>query len=298
MQRRTFIAAGGLALAGLAGCLSDSDEPGTQTGDGETPTDTPDDGTPTDTPDGETPTPGDSPTPTPSYDGVEVTLEAVQPGLIELVSPDSVSATRAESQYVYVQVEAGDPAPPSSAFGLRFDGKQYPPANLDDFRLYREYGDTDIYSESSASGWLLFELPETGVADEAAVTWPGGETALSTTARAQLSSPDPTLSVELSAPESLPEGESPEIEITVTNEGDAPGQFTAGLNRVGPLVAYIPVARFSRRVPAGETVTIPVETDPLDSPGAEELDDGEADVRYLLRWVGGETEAKIRMTAD
>lgn len=229
---------------------------------------------------------------------VDAELEAVQPALVELVSPDSVGVAREDRQYVYFRVEADDPAPAREAFGLRFDGQTHQPANLDDYRLYREYSGSNAYTASTGSGWLLFALPPTGDAGTAALTWPGGEFALPEPARQQLASERPALSVSLDAPETAAVGEAPPLSVTVTNEGSTPGQFVAGVTRIGPRVAYIPLARISERVPAGESTTIPIPTESLDSPGEESLGDGKPDVRYVLTWVDGDREAEIRVQAD
>lgn len=277
MKRRTVLAVGGLTLAGLAGCLGRSDDTGTPTDDTGTPTD-------------------DNPTTTTqTYDGVEVSLEAVQPGVVELISPDSVGVHDTDRQFVSVQVDTAGVAPPRDAFALQFDGVAYPPADLDDYRLYREYGDSTGYTDDRGSGWLLFELPPTGDASAAAVTWPGGRFTLPETARRQLSTSAPSLSVAFSGPDTAAVGDAPPLSVEVTNESDVPGQFVAGLNRTGPLVAYIPVTALSVLVPAGETVPVTPETDALDDPGGAALGDDEPDVTYTLAWAGGDAEVAIPM---
>lgn len=70
---------------------------------------------------------------------------------------------------------------------------------------------------------------------------------------------------------------------------------SSGPSTVGPLIASTPVARLSRLVPAGDTVTIAV-TDtwtgaPLDDVGG----DGDPDVTYHLDYPGDETSAGIRI---
>lgn len=291
MDRRTFVATGGLLVTGLAGCSGgDGSDPATD--DGNDPTT-----------DGGAPTPGtttqqteQTTETTATYGDLDVSVEAVQPGVVELISPDSVGVHDASGQFVYVQVESGERSPPREAFALRFDGRSHAPEKLDDYRLYRERNGEGVYSRASGTGWILFALPETGDASDAAVTWPGGEWALPERARERLASAPPELSVSVEVSDPLPVDEQPTLTVTVTNEGSTPGRFVAGVNRQGPMVAYIPVARLSVPVPVGESVSETITDSFFDTPPAERLDDGEPDATYTVRWGSGSQDAEIRLT--
>jgi hypothetical protein len=69
----------------------------------------------------------------------------------------------------------------------------------------------------------------------------------------------------------------------LTNEGDVPGRFVAGLNRYGPRVASTPAKRFSLLADAGATERTGYtgEISGYEVPD-EDLGDGDADLRY--RW--------------
>lgn len=279
MRRRSFLTTGALTMAGLAGCTSSDSEPATENPN----TDDPQTSEPED----------DSTTREPANDSdIAVSLDAVQPGVVELISPDSLGVHETNDQYVYLQVDADDP-PARDEFTLQFDGESYTPTDLDDFRLYRERADS-LYSADSGSGWVLFEVPS-GDGSDAAVTWPGGEWQLPDRAREQLSNPTPELSVDVESPDPLSVEEEPSLTVSVTNEGSTPGQFVAGVNRQGPMVAHIPVARLSMPVPAGETATRTITDSFLDDPPESNLGDGEPDATYDVEWAGGSVEQGVRV---
>lgn len=117
------------------------------------------------------------------------------------------------------------------------------------------------------------------------MTWPGGEHRLRAGLRERLRVDAPAFSASIDAPETLAQGESPTFDVAVTNEGDVPGRFVAGLNRYGPLVASTPAKRFSLLVDADATARTTYTGDVTgDVTGHrvpdENLSDGEQDLHY------------------
>ncbi|WP_181686881.1 hypothetical protein [Halorhabdus salina] len=104
------------------------------------------------------------------------------------------------------------------------------------------------------------------------------------------------MSVEWAAPETVTPGTEPEIEFTVTNEGDIDGRFVAALNRTGGGIAYMPVAAIQQLIPAGERVSWSV-TDTYDvrAPPADEIGDGETDLTYKLARIDDRLEQEVRI---
>lgn len=288
MRRRRFVGLGGACLAGLAGCLSFDPAGGreTSTGDG-----------PTGTPATDTATGGTSP-------AVSAAATALQPGVVEMTSPDSIGVSLADGRrflLVDLSVDDGE-APPREEFALRFDGGRYAPVG-DDRRLRRDLdGDAGRYERSSGEGWVLFDLPETGDPADLAVAWAGRETpvedGVAGSLTARLSNAPPPLALDLAVPETATPGEPTTVEFTVTNEGTHTGQFVAGLNRAGPLIAHAPVAPVRRPIPAGATETWTVADDGIRDPGSEGPHDGEPTATYHVDWTGGRRSREVRVALD
>lgn len=285
MQRRAFLAAGSLALAGLAGCMG-GDGTGTPGGS----TTAPDD-TATAPGEAET-TPGDTTTTTAG--SLSASVMMLQPGLLKLNSPDSSTVIAEEgTQYLFLEVSASGSPPDRSDLALRFDGASHAPQRVGaSFPLFRTRNGTPY---EGSSGWVLFELPESGDAGDAALTWPGGEWAVPEQTRRRLAEPLPTLTPTFDIPETLPTDREPTIEVEVTNEGSIPGTFVAAIDRSGPSVAHIPAAQIRTRVPAGETVTETISDSFYGSPGGDVAGDGEADITYYLTWAGGSDRREVRL---
>jgi len=282
MKRRTLLAtAGATAAAAAAGCLSDA-------GGGE-PTDTT-----TDEPTDRTTTHTGTTTGTTD---ASVSLDAYQRGVVVLDSPDSIGVREGDSAFLYLSVESDAENPPAyDEFEFDFDGKTYPPESPDDYQLWRER-QTPAYE--NGSGWLLFSLPESGDADDARLSWPGGEWQAGESLRAMLAAPLPDLSVEYDFPETVVQGESPDLSITVENEGDVDARYVAGLNRSGPRVAYAPIEAISMRVPAGETKEWTL-TDDYGMGGVrdERVDDGDPDMTYHLDGADVQKEWPVRVVSE
>jgi len=280
MRRRTMLALAGTAAAGLAGCLSGSD-PGTATDD-----------------------PGTDTAPNTDAAEYDVTasVDALQPGVVTADSADSIGVTMTAGQYLYADVAAeSDERPAREEFAFAFDGAEYEPMEFEPAGQgdpYRLYQGNRGYSPEAGEGWLLFDLPGTGDAADAKLTWPGGELVAEASLRERLGAPHPDLSATVTFPETLEQWESPEITVEVTNEGDVAGRYVAGLNRIGPMVAYAPVNAFSVLVPAGETVTETyADSLPWDHMSADDIEE-RSEFRYRLDSVDGEADAEVSIVTE
>lgn len=298
MKRRDVLALCGAAAAGLAGCTSNASDDG---GDADTATDTIDaDPTVTTTPtDTTTPDPTTEPDPTsspePEDSALSVSLDALQPGVVELTNPDSIGVSgRGQSLFLDVEVVAGD-APAASEFAFVVGDTVHEPVT-ELRRVYRQYNHQSAYDPVAGEGWILFELPEVGDYSNARLTWGNGEWRPEDSLVERLSNPFPDLDVSVSIPESVPRGEDPTIEATVTNEGDLPTRFVAGVNRQGAGFAYIPVDYVSLPVDPGATETWTVSDDLRISVQDGDVGDGSADMSYNVLWSDGSENGEVRIT--
>ncbi|MFB6235261.1 MAG: hypothetical protein ABEH81_02995 [Halopenitus sp.] len=258
MRRRHFLASGTALL--VAGCTSRIDAPNTAAGKGSA-----------------TP-PATSKKPT----SITVAKQLVQPGIVAMNGPDSITVLDEGGQFLLVRVETTDGPPlEQSAFSLRADGEQHQ-SESDQYPLYRGDPYEAGYTAESGTGWLVFPLPEQVTAKTAALTWPDGEIALSSQVRSRLETPTPTFDVTFDAPETVAEGESPTLSISVRNEGDIAGNCVLALNRSGPEIVYIPVRGIRFDLNAAEKVTKEFDAK---SPYSE-TEDPEP-VTYYLDVVGG-----------
>lgn len=298
MNRRTFLAACcSTAAVAVAGCSGGSD--GT---DGDTATETPTGATATAT-ETDRSTLTDTPTgtvePTPTYEP-SVSLGSLQPEVLELRT-DAIAVSDWAGQYLYLDVSIEEGQPPAlDEFSFQFGGNAYAPLDGRTPMLWREYNHDGAYTKSRGEGWLLFELPATGDASGARLTWGFGNEGWrpDETLRERLAAVPPELSVSVSVPEAIPEGESPTISVTATNESDVPGRLIGGLNRAGPRVAVRPVSAISRAVPAGETVTWEHTDDSVNFGESEASGDGEPDVTYRVDLPGRNVDREVRITGD
>jgi hypothetical protein len=304
MRRRTFLATAGTGLAGavgLAGCLNVGDGgsgDGTPTGD-DGPTATPTDAPTTTTDRGPTTTespPTDEPTTTTGESGTaDVTVRSLhlQYGLVTPSSPDSIGTWNTDTPYLMALV-AVDGNLPRSEFTLNIGGERIGPT--EQTRLYRTaWGDYEWYARGRPGGVLAFELPTGNPDGTMTLTWPGGERSIDEDVGSRLAVGPPQFSATLDLPETHDNLDAPPVEIEVTNGDDVPRRFLGALNRVGPMVAYIPVTRVSEMVSPGETVTLTVEDDWSGMPGEERIGDGDPDVTYRLHYADGEAVGDIRI---
>lgn len=286
MRRRSVLAStAALLTSGFAGCLEQSESISD-------PTITP----PTET--SSTPgTTGDRPT-TYAFDvSMSVEVDRLQPSVVTL-GIDSISAVGAEKQYLFLHVDVTDGDPPQrSAFGFRFGGERYSPGWNGDGQLWRAGETDDRYDAGTGSGWLVFALPESGNADDAALVLGRREWPVDEATRERLAEPAPPLTLEWNVPETPTPGQTP-IGFTVTNEGDYDTRFVAGLNETNVRTAYSPIQAFSRLIPAGETVSWEVTHDNGTPPGDPNVDDGEPDGTYVLSWTNGRLEQEVRFVSE
>jgi hypothetical protein len=229
MYRRRVLALCGLVLG--AGCQG-------ETGDTETVT--------------PVPSPADSETATGPPPAVTVTDAAVTPGVV-VPGTDSISVDSTDGQYLVLTTTVEGSGSDRAAFSFRFDGATYSPET---FRngLYRDGEWGRQFTE--VGGPLAFDLPETGTARDARLSWPGGEWTPPESVRARLEAPSPSFEIALDGPDAVAEPATPTLTITVTNTGEVPGRYVVALNRTGPRVAYTPVGRFDGELGPGETETV------------------------------------------
>lgn len=230
MYRRRVLALCGLAITG-SGCQGKTDDTETVT---------------------PVPSPAASETDTGSPSAVTITDAAVTPGVV-VPGTDSINVRSTDGQYLVLTATIEGTGVDRAAFSLRFDGATHSPET---FRngLYRDGEWGQQFTE--AGGPLVFDLPETGSARDARLSWPGGEWTPPETVRDRLEAPLPSFDITLDGPERVTEPAMPTLEITITNTGDTAGRYVIALNRTGPRVAYAPVGRFDGDVAPGETERI------------------------------------------
>jgi hypothetical protein len=185
MRRRALLGGCAGALTGLAGCQSTISEA------------------------------GDTNTATTAERPLSVSLLALQPAVVSLQTADSLGVFGADRQFLVLDVTAIDgDAPAVADLTFRFDGTEVSPSDPDnpDWSDYNP-GETR-HSADSGRGWVVFELPATGDAGTAALTWPGGEWTPDAALRERIADPAPALSLEWSVPETATVGGSPTLEFT------------------------------------------------------------------------------------
>lgn len=284
MHRRNFLALGAAGLASMAGCSSESSDPDdAETGDDPTPTATPE------------PTPTVTPTPEPAtVDGVS--MAGLQPARIEMGTPDSIGVFGdSNGQSLFVSVEVGEANPPErGAFAFELDGQRVAPVAETRRVWRRSEGQFGEAYTAEAGGWLLFDLPATAEnPDSARLTWPGGSWQPPADVRSRLASPNPAFDVTVTALETIPIGEQPEVTVTVENTSSVPGTFLLAVNRVGPHIAYAPEAAVRRLLDPGESVmetVMPSFTDPA------RIEAGDT-TELKFDWYGGDTQRELQFVA-
>jgi hypothetical protein len=285
VHRRALLSLCGTGLVGLAGCVSPQSAADSRTATGGDPTSTPD------TASSATPADGD----------LTVELDALQPAVV-VRNVDYLDVHAApSSQYLYLHLSTEGAAPARSDLAFRFDGESHAPLGPEGTpTVYRRVYSAapPPYDPDAGSGWLLFELPATGDASDAALVRPEGEWHPDERLRARLAAPPPPLSVvEWSVPSTVAVGGRTAVRIGVRNDGDVHGRFVGGINADG-WYPHRPIARVSRRIPPGEVVTweVPGEGIDLVSEGmAGRVSDGEADVDYELVWTGDDRSGSVRV---
>lgn len=286
MRRRELLGLTASALAATAGCTAEeetaTDEP------------TPSESPPTDTPTPADTTPTDS-TATPTPNTVEsVTLEALQPGLVKMASPDSLGViSEDDSQYLLVSVAVTDEGGPArEEFSLSLDDTTYAPREIE--RLWRTFdGEPQAYS-AAGGGLLVFELAATAADPSTAqLQWPGGSWDLPDSVHTRLETAAPSFDVSVDAPETVPVGESPEVTVTAANTGTVAGQFLLAFNRAGPLIAYSPQGATRDVLAAGESGEWTLTADGIQH---DMVSDGDTATLHF-HWLGGHISRDVEFVA-
>ncbi|MFC7133177.1 MULTISPECIES: hypothetical protein [Salinibaculum] len=282
MHRRTFLTAAATGFAATAGCLGESDPGANTDGTGDDATDTP--------------TPDPTATPTQEPASVErVSLAGLQPARIALGTPDSIGVFgESAGQSLFISVQTGSENPPArSDFAFELDGKTHTPV-AKTRRLWRR-SESEFGAEYSPSGgWLLFDLPATADdPDSARLRWPGGSWQPDPAVRTRLASQNPTFDVSVTAPETVPVGETPEATVAFENTSDVAGTFVLAVNRVGPYIAYAPEAAVRNLLEPGASGSVTVTPSFFDE---SEIAAGDT-TQLKFDWYGGETSREIAFVA-
>lgn len=180
---------------------------------------------------------------------VEIAGATVQPG-VAIAADDRVRLVDGNGQYLVVDL-AGD-TPDRSAVEFRFDGEHYTPESFYG-PLYR--GDLDGVSYGDNGGPLVFALPESGDGTDAKLAWETGSWTPQQQVVGRLEDPLPQLWAGLDAPDTDAELSAEKVTVSVTNEGESAGRYVLTLNRTGPSVDAVPVARLTGELAAGASET-------------------------------------------
>jgi hypothetical protein len=224
-------------------------------------------------------------------------MAGLQPAHIEMVTPDSIGVVgESDGQSLFVSVDVGEENPPEpSDFAFELDDQSVAPVTETRplWRRSEEQFGTEYTPQTG--GWLLFDLPETAEdADSAQLTWPGGSWRPPADVRSRLASPNPTVEVSVTAGETIPIGEQPELTVSFENASSVPGTFVMAVNRVGPYVAYAPEATVRRLLQPGEQATTTITPSFFDT---DEIEVGDT-TRLKFDWVGGETDRELEFVAS
>ncbi len=255
MRRRTALSLAGTALAGLAGCTSvqnDSTDTRSTTDSG-------------------------------GSGSLDVGFDALQPAVIELFVDAYEFEMTDGSQYLFL---SGADATASDR-QFRFDGSEYDPGVDTSYDLVR--APSTFGAPTGASDWVVFELPESGDAGDAALRGPDGEWQPGDALRERLAAPVPSLAVTgFEGPSTVPADDSPTFTVTVSNASDTDGRFIGVFE---PQYGRTSAQLVSRSVPAGETVTLDATVDAVGTPtpGREQGNP----LSYELLWPGGSETATL-----
>jgi hypothetical protein len=254
-RRRRFLGTAAAALAGVGGCLG---------GPGE----------------------GDDPAEN-TPESVDLSLSTVQRGVVKFTYPDAISVVETDRRFVAVTAAVATDDPPSHReFALRFDGEEYGVRVPD--RRGQHYRLGPLYTDWSPGGQLLFALPPTGNADDAAVVTPEGEWPLPAAARNRMETA-PSFAVTV---ESVGSEGAPGFAIEATNEGDRPQRFLAAVNQTGPM--YAPVDAPTTVIDGGATATLKATVSTGPAAVLTTASDGEERTgRVSFDWVGGSAERSV-----
>lgn len=238
-NRRALLRAGGLALAGLAGCVGDS---GSGTAD-----DSPPESTASET------TTAEPQTETTGGTSLDLDPRSVQSSFFYLTTPDSMDVEAVEGrQFLFVAASPSGEWPRPGALELVADGERYRgttgPGSVSAYQLYEQ---GRVYDpEEERAGWVAFEVPNPLDAESVALEYENRRRALAEAYRTALAAPPAAFElVSFDAPERVEPDETFEVSLAVENVGEGDGTFRASLNESGP--AYVP-HQVELSVPAGE----------------------------------------------
>jgi hypothetical protein len=251
--RRRCLAAVGLGLVGLAGCLSDSGVPG---GDGTDDTSTTDDGT---TDDGTT---DDSPS------DVTVTNPVVRKAVTHYSWPGSTEILEPEDEQFVVATVEGPEDAVAPDFTLEAGGEAFSPdvdvTGRHDATLAGRGGGSVLQNEA-ASGYLAFRVPSPLDADEARIVRDddADATPLPDDELATLGRPAAEFEVDsLDLPDAVERPAVVDVSLSVTNVGDVDGRFLAGVHWPTEGIADDDETTvLERDVAAGETMSFSLSLD-------------------------------------
>jgi hypothetical protein len=249
--RRRFLGAVSLGLTGLAGCLSENDGPG---GDSGTDTPTTDDAT--------TDGPRSTDDTTTDETEVSVTNPVVRKAVTHYSWPASTKILAPEDQQFVVATVAGPEETTPPEFTLEAGGDEFS-AGLDATGRYdahlagREGG--SVLQNEHAEGYLAFRVPSPLATDEARIVRDddGPATPLPAEEVAVLGRRAPDFELDaLELPDSVESPEQVDVSLAVTNVGDVDGRFLAGVNWPTDGIADDDETTvLERRVAAGETTS-------------------------------------------
>lgn len=259
MKRRSVLAAAGTTLVAFGGCLGG---PGAD--------DDPAENTP---------------------ESVDLSLETVQRGVVEYTYPDAISVVEGDRRFVAVAagVTDSDDPPARDDFALRFDGSEHEPLAVDQPSEYYRLG--PFYADANPGGQLLFGLPLTGDASDAAVVTPEGTWPLPADVRRRMAAA-PSFSVTV---ESVGSAGAPRFAVEAANEGERPQRFLAAVNKTGPM--YAPVEAPTAVVDAGATATLEVPVPITSAVRLTERPEGETRTGSVsFDWVSGGTDRQFPLS--
>jgi hypothetical protein len=211
-------------------------------------------------------------TTTASGPSLSVSFDRLQPGVV-VETGDGPRIISDGRQYLFARVEVTDGDPPARLdFAFRLGGRVYSPG-VDAGALHPAMWPGDRYDPESGAGWLVFDLPVAGAAGHAALSLTGREWPVAEAIRERLAAAPPELSVEWTA--TAADAGEVQHEFAVSNPGSSDARFVGLVTVVEAPDSAL--AAFSRRVPAGETVSWTATT----------TDTGPA-ASYRLAWPGGE----------
>jgi len=256
MYRRTVLTMCGASLVGLAGCGGDQSENGTESPD-ETPI--------------EEPTTAGTPTEAPQVEAASLqraVFTGVDGGYELFEAPDS--------QYLFLTGDGVTGEFPT----FQYSDTEFSPGSSSSSPVTR--APTEFSSDSSDSGWVVFELPTAGDASDAEftngdITWQPNEDL-----RSRLTAPITEVDVVEFDISVLSDGR-PEFTVTVYNSGINPSRFLGRIKRSNAADDLEQVV--SREVPSKETVTLTATADEAGTPEPGGGISGSAS--YDLVWPDG-----------